>query len=90
MSMRLLWCAGAELERRGRNRRAMRLFGALLRTAVRCNNARLEREGDHWRRGGDPTESALLLAAAQLGEDVSPPSASVTPRRKVCFTSIRT
>jgi len=37
---------------------------------VRCNNATLEREDGGWRRGGDPSESALLLAAAGLGEDV--------------------
>ena len=43
----------------------------LLRTAARCNNATLTRKDDGgWSRSGDPSESALLLAAAQLGVDV--------------------
>jgi calcium-translocating P-type ATPase len=43
----------------------------LLLTAVRCNNATLTRTDDEaWSRSGDPSESALLLAAAQLGVDV--------------------
>ncbi|MEA2223002.1 MAG: hypothetical protein QOH83_1378 [Solirubrobacteraceae bacterium] len=43
----------------------------LLRTAVYCNNATLTRSDDGgWSRSGDPSESALLLAAAQLGVDV--------------------
>jgi magnesium-transporting ATPase (P-type) len=44
----------------------------LLRTAVLCNNATLTRaqDGGGWSRSGDPSESALLLAAAQLGIDV--------------------
>jgi len=42
----------------------------LLRAAVRCNNATLTADGDGWARSGDPSESALLLAAAQLGVDV--------------------
>jgi calcium-translocating P-type ATPase len=43
----------------------------LLLTAVRCNNATLTRTDDGgWSRSGDPSESALLLAAAQLGVDV--------------------
>jgi calcium-translocating P-type ATPase len=43
----------------------------LLRTAVFCNNATLTRDDDGmWSRSGDPSESALLLAAAQLGVDV--------------------
>ena len=45
-------------------------FSALLRTAVRCNNASAHRDGPGWKRGGDPSESALLVAAAALGEDV--------------------
>ncbi|MEA2172226.1 MAG: hypothetical protein QOF76_5526, partial [Solirubrobacteraceae bacterium] len=42
----------------------------LLSTAVQCNNATLTRRDDDWSRSGDPSESALLLAAAQLGVDV--------------------
>ena len=44
----------------------------LLRTAVFCNNATLFRGDDAaWSRSGDPSESALLLAAVQLGVDVA-------------------
>nr|MDQ2896723.1 cation-transporting P-type ATPase [Actinomycetota bacterium] len=44
---------------------------ALLRVAVFCNNATLTRIADGtWSRSGDPSESALLLGAEQLGIDV--------------------
>jgi calcium-translocating P-type ATPase len=44
----------------------------LLRTAVHCNNATLTAGASEgaWSRSGDPSESALLLAAALLGVDV--------------------
>jgi calcium-translocating P-type ATPase len=42
-------------------------FRALARTAVACNNARLEADGES---AGDPTEVAILSAAQSLGEDV--------------------
>ena len=45
-------------------------FSGLLRTAVRCSNAGLQRTSDGFERTGDPSESALLAAAARLGEDV--------------------
>ena len=70
-SVRLLWGDGVELRAAtsepvdGREP-----FSGLVRTAVRCNNATLTAEDGGWKRSGDPTESALLLAAAQLGEDV--------------------
>ncbi len=38
-----------------------------LAAAVLCNGARLNREGDSWRIVGDPTEGALLAAAAKSG-----------------------
>ncbi len=45
ISVRHLWCAGAELEVASEiDGPAPDLFGALLRTSVRCNNARLERD----------------------------------------------
>ena len=59
MSVHLLWCAGSELERApGTGSPAPGLFGPLLRTAVRCNNARLKREGE---RCPAATSSALSL-----------------------------
>ncbi len=80
MSVRALWAEGEEL-RPGRDgadeevagaggRAAAEPFSALLRTALRCNNSSAHHEADGWRRGGDPSESALLVAAAELGEDV--------------------
>ena len=73
MTVRVLWADGAELDltQPGLERVGDREpFSAVLRTAVRCNNASLQRDHDGWRRSGDPSESALLVAAAELGEDV--------------------
>ncbi len=39
----------------------------LLRCAVLCNNGVLQPENDHWQAIGDPTETALLAAAAKAG-----------------------
>ncbi|WP_249021558.1 cation-transporting P-type ATPase [Conexibacter sp. S30A1] len=86
MSVRLLWCAGTELElASAAGSPAPDLFSPLLRTAVRCNNGRLERDGERWVRGGDPSESALLLAAAQLGVDVQAAEREREGRRKRVF-----
>jgi calcium-translocating P-type ATPase len=73
MSVCTLWADGAELDLGAPDEGAgeREPFSGLLRTAVRCNNATLARDGlGGWRREGDPSESALLLAAAVLGEDV--------------------
>src|SRR5579875_2781851 len=70
MSVRLWWSAGIEVPVQEAGPPAPALFDPLLRCAVQCNNARLAREGDRWTRTGDTGESALLLAAAQLGVDV--------------------
>ncbi len=86
MSVRLLWSAGEELDLATAAPAVLpEHFSALLRTAVRCNNARLDRGGDHWVRGGDPSESALLLAAAELGEDVIGAERERDRRRKRVF-----
>ena len=42
---------------------------ALAEAAAACNNARLERGGEH---NGDPTEVAVLAAARALGADIDP------------------
>ncbi len=72
MSVRCFWSDGRELrpvaERRAAAAREP--FSALLRTAVRCNNASAHRSQEGWERSGDPGESALLVAAASLGVDV--------------------
>ena len=45
--------------------------------------------GGEWRRTGDPSESALLVAAARLGEDVSGAQAErESGGVLVCSTSI--
>jgi len=72
MSVHALWAEGEELlpGRDAAPEAGREPFSALLRTALRCNNAAAHREADGWRRAGDPGESALLVAAAELGEDV--------------------
>ncbi len=58
----------------------------LLTVAALCNNATLTRTGDGaWSRSGDPSESALLLAAAQLGVDVPALQAGRDARRRRLF-----
>jgi calcium-translocating P-type ATPase len=57
-------------------------FSGLLRTAVRCSNAGLQHTRDGWERSGDPSESALLAAAATLGEDVQGAQAERERRRR--------
>jgi calcium-translocating P-type ATPase len=44
---------------------------AVLEAACRCTNATIRRDGDRWERSGDPSESALLVAAADAGLDVA-------------------
>jgi len=58
----------------------------LLRTAVHCNNATLSGSAEgSWSRSGDPSESALLLAAAELGIDVPALQAGRDARRRRSF-----
>ena len=53
---------------------------------MRCNNATLTRTDDGaWSRSGDPSESALLVAAAQLGVDVAAIQAGRDARRRRLF-----
>ncbi|MBI2103142.1 cation-transporting P-type ATPase [Candidatus Woesearchaeota archaeon] len=65
------------------------LLAALLKTAVLCNDSRIERTGeDHIYRGsGTPTEIALLILAAKAGifkEDLS-----LSRREEIPFSSER-
>jgi Ca2+-transporting ATPase len=51
---------------------------ALLETAAACNDAAIERRGDAWHAVGEPTEAALVAAAAKAGvtrEDAGPRAA---------------
>jgi calcium-translocating P-type ATPase len=73
MTARLLWADGEEIDLSTADATpatAREPFCGLLRTAVRCNNASIALDGAGWARTGDPSESALLVAAAKLGEDV--------------------
>jgi calcium-translocating P-type ATPase len=87
MSVRLWWSAGTELPVTAHGDPVVMPVGfeSLLRTAVRCNNARLERDGDRWVRGGDPSESALLSGAQALGFDVSAAQRERESRRRRVF-----
>ena len=70
MVLSRFWADGEELVP-GRGGEAIREpFAGLLRTAVRCSNAGLRHTPDGFERTGDPSESALLVAAARFGEDV--------------------
>jgi len=71
MTATALWQDGETLAIAHGSPPASGAVAELLRTAVYANNATLTRTDDgEWSRSGDPSESALLLAAAQLGIDV--------------------
>src|SRR4029078_3148160 len=72
MAVRAFWASGQELlpTADGRAVAAGEAFSALLRTAPRCHNPTARRNDVGWARAGDPSESALLVGAAALGEDV--------------------
>jgi calcium-translocating P-type ATPase len=50
--------------------------------AVRCNNAAATATGDGWEEHGDPSESALLIGAAQAGTDLASELAERDRRRR--------
>ncbi|HET8975051.1 MAG TPA: HAD-IC family P-type ATPase, partial [Solirubrobacterales bacterium] len=87
MSVELFWADGSEVapSQPAWDGAPPEPFSGLLRTAVRCNNAHVAREEDGWRRSGDPTESALLTAAAALGEDPEGAQAERPDRRLSLF-----
>jgi len=70
MVLSRFWADGEELVPGHQGELPGEPFAGLLRTAVRCSNAGLRRTPDGFERTGDPSESALLAAAASLGEDV--------------------
>ena len=85
MSVYRFWADGDELDPASASRGVQEPFTAIARTAVRCNNAHAHREADGWQRGGDPSESALLLAAAELGEDLEAAQSERDQRRRRLF-----
>jgi calcium-translocating P-type ATPase len=82
MSPRLAWADGVEVPLDGG---AAPALPALARALVRCSNASVERDGAAWRRSGDPTETALLIGAAALGEDPERAIAKRDARRRTLF-----
>ena len=86
MTATSLWQDGADLRVADEAPEASGTISELLTTAVLCNNATLTREPDGgWARSGDPSESALLLAAAQLGVDVPALQEGRDTRRRRLF-----
>jgi Ca2+-transporting ATPase len=66
----------------------------LLNGAMLCNDARLEESGEEegqvtWRMVGDPTEGALVVAAAKAGLDRSAMEQTLPRRMEVPFDSER-
>jgi len=82
MTATTLWQDGATVAIADGVAPASRAVAELLHTAVCSNNATLIRTDDGgWSRNGDPSESALLLAAARLGVDVAAAQAGRDARR---------
>jgi calcium-translocating P-type ATPase len=81
MAPRLVWVDGREFPLDGHTPE----LPALARALVRCSNATIRRDGNVWRRSGDPTETALLLAAVALGEDPERAQAEREERRTTLF-----
>jgi calcium-translocating P-type ATPase len=87
MAATSLWQDGATVAIDGGQAAASGPVAELLRAAVLCNNATVSRAADgSWSRSGDPSESALLLAAAQLGLDVPALQAGGEERRRRSFS----
>jgi calcium-translocating P-type ATPase len=87
MSARFIWAGGEEidLDEPAEPLTDLEPFSAVLRTAVRCNNATATLVDGDWAREGDPSESALLIAAAKRGEDVGAAQSERARRRRVLF-----
>ncbi len=58
---------GFELDGRPADPAQQPVLNVALRCSVLCNNAALQQEGTTWKLAGDPTEGALLTAAAKAG-----------------------
>ncbi len=72
MTVRRAWTLAGEAEHEGGGQTPLgaisrALDPLLYRIGAACNNARLERDGEGWRSGGDPTEIALLASAERAG-----------------------
>lgn len=85
MAVSALWADGGELPIGAGGVPPPEPFSGLLRTALRCNNAGLRPDAGGLARSGDPSESALLVAAAAFGEDVQSAQAEREQRRRRLF-----
>ncbi|MBS1891022.1 MAG: cation-transporting P-type ATPase, partial [Actinobacteria bacterium] len=85
MAARLAWAEGMELERGAAVPPDAPAFAALARTAVLCANATLTVSGGKTERHGDPSEAALLEAAAALGHDPADAAAERERSRRRVF-----
>jgi calcium-translocating P-type ATPase len=87
MAVRLLWADGEELVL-GAGEVAEKhhdRFAALAHTALRCNNASVVVEDGGRRFTGDPSESALLVAAERLGADLAAEQDQRGARRRKAY-----
>ncbi len=102
MTVRAVWAAGREVAVEGEGYAPEGGFrdgeavvapqqvpeiALLLRAGALCNDARLRQEGDRWGITGDPTEGALLVAAAKADLDCSALSASYPRVDEIPFDS---
>ncbi len=60
-----------------------------LSAAALANNASLRKDGERWKVHGDPTEGALLVAAAEAGKDPGTLAAACPRVSEIPFTSER-
>ena len=65
------------------------LLDHLLRAAALCNDARLEREEGAWHLRGDPTEGALVVAAAKADLDLGALEAQAPRVEEIPFSPER-
>lgn len=61
----------------------------LLKAAALANNASIHRTGDRWKMQGNPTEAALLVAAAGFGIEVATLEELYPRRAEIPFSSQR-
>jgi Ca2+-transporting ATPase len=64
-------------------------FERLLEGGLLCNDARLVCQDNQWRVRGDPTEGALLVAAAKAGIDIEQRRESLARIEEIPFSSER-
>jgi Ca2+-transporting ATPase len=102
MTVRRLWTAGADFSVSGVGYEPTGAFRdetgevhpagglvELLTAGVLASDARLVRRGDRWEVAGDPTEGALLVAAAKAGIDQTDQNELWPRSHEIAFSSER-